>query len=68
MGPIELKVEKNNYNIADGDFLTLSGIRLFKDFDRFGIFDATFAYSYGVDYQFNTNKIYNGFSTMLLIN
>ena len=53
---------KNNFNKSDGDFLTLSGIRLYKDFINFGNLDFTFAYSYGKDYQFETTNLYNGFA------
>jgi len=52
-------------NRADGDYLSLSGLRLFYDFDFFGSTDLTVAYSYGQDRQYERDKTYNGFAVAL---
>ncbi len=50
---------KNYYNKADGDFLNLSGIRFDGTFLENSLkFDFTWAYSLGVDFQFNDEHRY----------
>ncbi len=56
---------KSIINKADGDYLSMSGARFSFDFGMAGEFDLTGAYSYGKDYQFYDEKIYNGFAFSL---
>ncbi len=54
---------RNPLNKADGDFLSMSGVRLQKDFQKWGVPDVTVSYSYGKDYQFDDTRTYNGIAT-----
>ena len=58
---------KNDLNQVDNDFLTMSGIRLFKQIKEDSKVDITFAYSYGRDNQFTeaNSRIYNGMGVAL---
>lgn len=53
---------RNPLNKADGDFLSMNGIRLSKDFQTLGSVDLTASYSYGKDYQFDATRTYNAFA------
>lgn len=53
---------KNYVNQADGDYLSMNGLRLHHDFGDFGKGDITFAYSYGKDYQYADTRTYNGYA------
>ena len=50
---------RNPLNKADGDFLSMSGIRLSHDSFNWGSGDITVSYSYGKDYQFDATRTYN---------
>ncbi len=56
---------RNDLNRSDNDHLSMSGIRLHKDMESYGIIDATFAYSVGVDNQFDGKREYNSFGVSL---
>ncbi len=47
-------------NTVDGDYLTTGGGRLFYDFKFWGKADLTCAYSYGYDFQYDTDHKYSG--------
>lgn len=55
----------NSLNQPDGDFLTLSGLRLFLKDKNWGQMDLTLAYSYGKDYQFAGEKSYHDMAAAL---
>jgi hypothetical protein len=50
---------RNPLNKADGDFLSMSGIRLSHNSYSLGTADLTVSYSYGKDYQFDATRTYN---------
>lgn len=56
---------RNPLNKADGDFLSMSGIRLSKESYTLGAVDFTLSYSYGKDYQFDATRTYNAMATAL---
>lgn len=50
---------RNPLNKADGDFLSMSGLRMSREFQKLGGIDVTVSYSYGKDYQFDATRTYN---------
>ena len=52
----------NTANKADGDYLTLYGLRLYHDNYLFGKNDLTAAFCSGYDFQYNEDLKYSGYS------
>ena len=59
---------RNSYNKADGDYLTMSGARLYAQKLAGGLsFDITYAHARGIDRQFDSSYKYEGDATTLNI-
>ena len=58
---------RNDINKADGDFLSMSGVRTTAKLGDLLEGDLTFAYSIGQDAQFDSTRKYNGFGTALAV-